>query len=117
MPLAERSLGDVVVVSVTGDLTATTGMGIQLRDTVRTLLQQGHRHLLLDLAATQHLDSTGLGELVHAFASTRNRGGALGLLHPTRRIKELLRITKLESVFECHDSEEDALAAFPPKVP
>jgi len=101
-----------MIIAVAGDLTADSRLGVGLRDAVRHLLQLGHRKVVLDLVGTAHLDSTGLGEIVHAYASTRNRGGTLKLLHPGRRIKELLAITKLNSVLECYDDEADLLAAF-----
>lgn len=112
MSLTKRSVGDVMIVSVTGEMTAGTGIGVLLKDTVRSLLQQGHRKLLIDLAGVPYMDTSGLGELVQSFATTENRGGSLKLMKPTRRIKDLLTITKLQSVFECCDSEADALAAF-----
>lgn len=111
MAITERAAGDVVIVAVTGDLTSDSGIGVQLRDAVRHLLQLGHRKVVLDLAGAARLDSTGLGEIVHAYASTRNRGGTLTLLRPSRRITELLTITKLRSVLECYDSEAEVLEA------
>jgi anti-anti-sigma factor len=114
MAVAERAAGDVVIVSVTGDLTGGSGNAALIRDAFRDLLQRGHRKLVLDLAGAASLDSTGLGEIVHAYASTRNRGGTLKLLRPGRRITELLRITKVDSVLDSHDTEAEVLAAFSP---
>ena len=115
MAIAERAAGDVTIVAVSGDLTADSGIGVQLRDAVRHLLQVGHRKVVLDLAGAAHIDSTGLGEIVHAYASTTNKGGTLTLLRPSRRITELLTITKLRSVLECYDSEAEALEAVAPR--
>jgi anti-sigma B factor antagonist len=113
MQLEERTVGDIVIVGVKGDITLNKGSDVVLRDKVRSLIQQGHLKLIIDLGQVSHMDSAGLGELVHAYATTRNKGGSLKLLGLTRRLKDLLAITKLATVFESFDQEADAIASFP----
>ena len=112
MQLDERMAGDVVIITVTGDITLNKGGDVQLKDKVQSLLQQGRKNLLIDLSNVSYVDSAGLGELVHAYATTKNRGGALKLLNVTKRLKDLLVITRLLTVFDTHDSEAAALASF-----
>ena len=112
MQLAERKAGNVIVVMVTGDITLNKGGDVLLKDKVHSLLQQGHRHVLLDLGGVSIVDSAGLGELVQAYVTTKNRGGVLKLLHVTKRLKDLLVVTKLLTVFDTFDNEPDALASF-----
>ncbi|MBF8300543.1 MAG: anti-anti-sigma factor [Acidobacteria bacterium] len=112
MQLEERTAGDVVIVKVTGDITLNKGGDVLLKDKVQSLLQQGHKKLLIDLSSVSYVDSAGLGELVQAYATTKNRGGALRLLNVTKRLKDLLVITRLLTVFDTFDTEADALASF-----
>lgn len=112
MQLFERTTGDVVIVSVSGDITQNKGGDIALKDKIRSLIQQGHKKVVVDLSHVSHVDSAGLGELVHAYATTKNAGGSLKLLHVTKRLKDLLAITKLVTVFESYDDEATALASF-----
>jgi anti-sigma B factor antagonist len=111
MQLEEKVVGDVVVVTVNGDITLGSG-GVGLRDKVRSLIDQGHKKLVLDLSGVSYMDSSGLGELVHVYATMKNKGGSLKLVGLTRRISDLLTITKLVTVFETYDSEASALASF-----
>ena len=112
MQLAERMAGDVVVVTVTGDITLNKGGDVLLKDKVRSLLQQGHKNVLLDLGGVAVVDSAGLGELVQAYVTTKNRGGVLKLLNVTKRLKDLLVVTKLLTVFDTFENEAAALASF-----
>lgn len=112
MQLAERMAGDVVVVTVTGDITLNKGGDVLLKDKVRSLLQQGHKNVLLDLGGVSVVDSAGLGELVQAYVTTKNRGGVLKLLNVTKRLKDLLVVTKLLTVFDTFENEAAALASF-----
>jgi anti-sigma B factor antagonist len=114
MNIEERHSGDVTIMMVTGDITLGKGGDVLLKDKVRSLLQQGRLKLLIDLGGVSYLDSTGLGELVQAYATTKTKGGSLKLLRLTKRIKDLLAITKLATVFESFDSEADAIASFGP---
>lgn len=112
MQLEQRVVGTVAVVTVTGDITLNKGGDVLLKDKVQSLLQQGHKHLLIDLGGVSYVDSAGLGELVQAYATTKNRGGALKLLHVTKRLRDLLVVTKLLTVFDTYENEADALASF-----
>ena len=112
MELEERIVGDVAIVTVTGDMTANKGGDALLNDKVQSLLQQDRKHLLVDLSGVSYVDSAGLGELVQAYVTTTNRGGALKLLHVTKRLRDLLVVTKLLTVFEAFDDEASALASF-----
>jgi anti-sigma B factor antagonist len=112
MQLEERVIGDIVVLAIKGDITLNKGGDVILKDRIRSLLFQGHKKLLLDLGEVSFLDSAGLGELVQAYATTKNKGGALKLVRLTKRLKDLLTITKLVTVFESFDTEADAIASF-----
>ncbi len=112
MELEQRIAGDVAIIKVTGDITLNKGGDVLLKDKVQSLLQQGHKHLLVDLSGVSYVDSAGLGELVQAYATTKNRGGALKLLNVTKRLQDLLVVTKLLTVFEAFDNETAALASF-----
>jgi anti-sigma B factor antagonist len=79
---------------------------------LRSLVQQGQKNLLLNLADVNYVDSAGLGAIVHAYATVKNQGGNLKLLNLTKRIRDLLSITKLLTVFESYDNEAEALKSF-----
>jgi len=111
MTLSERSVGSVTILDVVGDVKLDEGAG-QLRDKVRSLLQQGKTKLLVNLGAVPYIDSAGLGELVQAYAVSKKQGGALKLVNATKRLKDLLVITKLATVFEMFDDEAAGLASF-----
>jgi anti-sigma B factor antagonist len=112
MQLEERTVDDIVIVAVKGEITLNKGSDVVLRDKIRSLIQQGHLKVIIDLGQVPYMDSAGLGELVHAYATTRNKGGSLKLLGLTRRLKDLLAITKLATVFDSFDQEADAIASF-----
>lgn len=112
MQLEERIVGHVAIVKVTGDITLNKGGDVLLKDKVQSLIQQGQRNLLVDLGGVSYVDSAGLGELVQAYATTKNRGGALKLLNVTKRLRDLLVVTKLLTVFDTYDNEAAALASF-----
>jgi anti-sigma B factor antagonist len=112
MQLEERIAGSVAIIKVTGDITLNKGGDVLLKDKVQSLLQQGHKNLLVDLGGVSYVDSAGLGELVQAYVTTKNKGGVLKLANVTKRLKDLLVLTKLVTVFETHDSEAAALASF-----
>ncbi len=116
MQLEQRTVGDIVVVTVSGEITLTKGGNVALNDKIRSLVQQGHTKLLLDLGDVPYVDSAGLGELVHAYTTTKNKGGTLKLVRLTKRIKDLLTITKLATVFESYESEAAAIASFSASV-
>jgi|ERR1051325_387752 anti-sigma B factor antagonist len=111
LTLTERTVGDVVVVDLAGKVTLGDGDAM-LKDKVRSLVQQGHRKIVLNLAQVSYIDSAGLGELVQAYAAVNKNGGRLKLLNTTKRITDLLSITKLLTVFETYDSEAEAVTSF-----
>ena len=112
MQLSERRIGDVVVVDVSGRITLGDGSDQALKDKMRSLVQQGHTKLLLNLGEVSYVDSAGLGEIVYSYATVTKNGGTLKLLNVTKRIKDLLSITKLLTVFETFDSEAEAVTSF-----
>ena len=107
-----RDLGRVVVVDISGRITLGEGSST-LRNLLRDLLSQGHKKIVLNLADVDYIDSAGIGELVSGFSSVTKNGGELKLLHLTRRVHDLLQITKLFTVFEVHSDEAAALRSFP----
>jgi len=112
MQIDQRTSGDVAIVVISGDITLSKGGDVLLKDKVQSLLQQGHRKILLDMGGVAYVDSAGLGQLVQVYATTSHLGGSLKLLNTTKRIRDLLSITKLLMVFECHDEEAAALKSF-----
>ncbi len=111
MQIEERRSGDVMILDLTGKLTIGDGDEL-LRDKINSLLQQKQRQLLLNLEGVPYIDSAGLGEIVRTYTTVKNNGGDLKLLNLTKRIADLLAITKLATVFESFDSEEDAVNGF-----
>ena len=111
MQIEERRSGDVMILDLTGKLTIGDGDEL-LRDKINSLLQQKQRQLLLNLEGVPYIDSAGLGEIVRTYTTVKNNGGDLKLLNLTKRIADLLAITKLATVFESFDSEEDAVNVF-----
>ena len=113
MHISERTVDDVVIVDVSGKVTLGDGGDVVLKDKMQSLVQQGRKKVLLNLADVSYVDSAGLGEIVQSYATVMKNGGALKLLNVTKRIKDLLSITKLLTVFECFDSETEGISSFP----
>ena len=111
MKATVRQVEGVVVVDLSGRIKLGEGSSV-LRDTVKDLLSKGHKNILLNLGDVNYIDSSGIGELVAAFTSVRNQGGELKLLNLTRKIHDLLQITKLYTVFDVRDDEAEAISAF-----
>jgi len=111
MKIDERSAGDVKILDITGRITMTQGEGV-LKDRIHSIAQQGHAKILVNLAGVDYIDSTGLGELVGAYTTVTRAGGKLKLLNITKKMHDLLAITKLLTVFETFDSEQDGIASF-----
>ena len=107
-----RQVDGVTVVDLNGRITLGEG-SIILRDTVRDLLGKGRKNILLNLANVTYIDSSGIGELVSAFTSVRNQQGELKLLKLTKKVHDLLQITKLYTVFDVKDEEAEAVNSFP----
>ena len=112
MRIDERKAGDVMIISVAGDITMAKGGDLMLKDKVRSLIEQGYLKLVLDMGEVSYVDSAGLGQLVQAHAAASSAGGVLKLSRVTKRLKDLLTITKLVTVFDSYDDEESALASF-----
>ena len=106
-----REVSGITVVDLSGRITLGEGSSM-LRQMVRDLLAKGQHKVLLNLGDINYIDSSGIGELVSGFTTVRNQGGELKLLHLTKKVHDLLQITKLFTVFEVHDNEQQALASF-----
>jgi anti-sigma B factor antagonist len=109
--ITNRQVGDVTVIDVSGRITLGEGSSA-LRDALRDIVAKGHKKILLNLGDVSYIDSSGIGELVAGFTSVSNQGGQLKLLGLTKRVKDLLQITKLYTVFEVHDDEPGAIRSF-----
>jgi anti-sigma B factor antagonist len=112
MTISERTESGVAILDIEGPITVGPESADLLSDKIRSLLQQGQKLLLVNLAAVPYMDSTGLGMLVHAFATATRQGGSLKLLNSTKKLHDLLVITKLATVFDSFDNEAAALASF-----
>lgn len=106
-----REVNGVTVVDLSGRITLGEGSVI-LRDLVRDLIGKGHKKILLNLGDVTYIDSSGIGELVSAFTTVRNGGGELKLLNLTKKVHDLLQITKLYTVFDIKDDEAAAITSF-----
>ena len=111
MQIEERPLGDLIILDVTGKLTIGEGDEF-LKDKINSLIQQGHKKLILNLEGVPYVDSAGLGEIVRTYTTVSRQGGNLKLLNLTKRIEDLLSITKLLTVFDTYESEQEALNSF-----
>ncbi|HEY1800414.1 MAG TPA: STAS domain-containing protein [Terriglobales bacterium] len=111
MKISSRSVDGVSILDCSGRITLGEG-SITLRDTVRDLLGKGQKKILLNLGDVTYIDSSGIGELVSAFTTVRNQGGELKLLNLTKKVHDLLQITKLYTVFDVKDDETSAVKAF-----
>ncbi len=103
--------GAVKVVELVGPITLGSG-DLKVRETIKELVSGGHQKIVLDLGEVPFMDSTGIGELVAAYTSARNRGATLKLARLTRRIKDILDIAQLSAVFESYESVEEAVVSF-----
>ena len=106
-----RQVGEVTVVDLSGRITLGEG-STMLRDNIRELLGRGQKKILLNLGDVTYIDSSGIGELVSGFTTVTNQGGQLKLLNLTKKVHDLLQITKLYTVFEVHNDEAAAIASF-----
>jgi anti-sigma B factor antagonist len=111
MHIEERAIGDVMVLDLKGRVTLGEGDEL-LKDKVNSLINQGQKKLVLNLAEVPYIDSAGLGEIVRTYTTVSRQGGSLKLLSLTKRITDLLSITKLLTVFETFESEQDAVKSF-----
>ena len=106
-----RQVEDVTVLDLKGR-ERIRGATIALHESIRCLAGEGKIQVLLDLAWVKHIDSSGLGELLASHVTLDKKGGALKLMHMTESVHELMKITKLLTVFDIHDDEPKALASF-----
>ena len=106
-----RQVDGVTILDLSGRITLGEG-SVQLRDSIRDLLAKGSKLILLNLADVNYIDSSGIGELVSAYTTVRNQGGELKLLNLTKKVHDLLQITKLYTVFDVKDDEASAIASY-----
>ena len=111
MTFTTREVGGVTLVDLSGKITLGEG-GVTLREEVRKLLAAGQKKIVLNLAEVNYIDSSGLGELVSAYTAVKNAGGELKLLNLTSKVRDLLVITKLVTVFDVKDDEASAVSSF-----
>ena len=111
MQIAEREAGGVTVLDLSGKITLGEGDTL-LKDKLHSLLHQGKKKLLLNLAQVNYVDSAGLGALVSAYTTVAREGGTLKLVNVTKKLQDLLSITKLLTVFETFDIEDEALRSY-----
>ena len=111
MKVTTRQVDGVTILDLSGRITLGEG-SVQLRDAIRDLLSKGQKLILLNLADVNYIDSSGIGELVSAYTTVRNQGGELKLLNLTKKVHDLLQITKLYTVFDVKDEEATAIASF-----
>ena len=111
MTIEERPTDGVMILDLKGKLTICEDVEL-VKDKINSLIQQGEKKLLLNLAEVPYVDSAGLGEIVRTYTTVNRQGGSLKLLHLTKRIEDLLAITKLLTVFDTFDSEQDAISSF-----
>ena len=109
--LNSRQVGDVTVIDVAGRITLGEGSSA-LRDTLRDMIGKNQKKILLNLNDVSYIDSSGIGELVSGFTTVTNSGGQLKLLNLAKRVKDLLQITKLYTVFDVHEDEAGAIRSF-----
>jgi anti-sigma B factor antagonist len=106
-----RQSDDITIVDLKGRITLGEG-SVTVRDTVHDLLSKGQKRILLNLGGVNYIDSSGIGELVSAFTAAKKQGGELKLLNLTKKVHDLLQITKLYTVFDVKEDEALALESF-----
>lgn len=111
MPVSQRKDGEVVVLEFSGPITVGRG-DVDVRESVRTALASGERSILLDFDGVTALDSAGVGELISAYTSITNRGGALKLARLSPKVDSVLQVTQLSGILDSYPSQEEALVAF-----
>ena len=112
LKITQRTSGNVSILDLSGKITVGEG-SVQLREAIRNLLDGNSKYILLNLGDVSYVDSSGIGELVSSYTTVNKQQGNLKLLKLTKKIQDLLAITKLLTVFETFDDEEKALASFP----
>ena len=111
LSINERQAGDVTVLDMSGRITIGEG-SVALRTAIRRLLEEGKKKILLNLGGVGYIDSSGIGELVSSFTAINKEQGQLKLLKLTQKLRDLLAITKLLTVFDDYDDEQEALNSY-----
>ena len=111
LDVKERQAGDVTILDMSGEVRIGEG-SIALRDAIRNLSANGKKKILLNLAGVSYIDSSGIGELIANYTTISKDGGQMKLLNLTGKVKDLLVITKLLTVFDSYETEADALSSF-----
>lgn len=111
LTIASRSVDGVSVLDLSGRITLGEG-SVQLRDAVRELIGKGQKNILLNLGDVNYIDSSGLGELVSAYSTAKNQGASVRLLSLTKKVKDVLQLTKLYTVFDIYDDEAAAVSSY-----
>jgi len=111
LSIATRELDGVTILDLSGRITLGEG-SVQLRDAIRELISKGMKNILVSLGEVNYIDSSGLGELVSAYTTAKNQQANLKLLNLTKKVKDLLQVTKLYTVFDIYDDEASAIASF-----
>ena len=111
LTIASREVDGVTVLDLSGRITLGEG-SVQLREAIRDLIGKGRKSILLNLGDVNYIDSSGLGELVSAYTTSKNQGAALKLLSLTKKVKDVLQLTKLYTVFDIYDDEASAIASY-----
>jgi anti-sigma B factor antagonist len=111
MKFTSREVDGITVLDLSGKIMLGEG-SVTIRDAVRDVLAKGSNKILLNLGDINYIDSSGIGELVSALTAVKNAGGSLKLLQLTKKVKDLLQITKLYTVFDIYDDEAEAIASY-----
>jgi anti-sigma B factor antagonist len=111
MKIVERLINDVTILDLHGKIMIGEGDDV-LRDSVSKVVESGKTKIILNLGEVDYVDSAGLGEIVRCYTTVSRKGGRLKLIHLTKKIRDLLSITKLLTVFETFDSEDEAVRSF-----
>lgn len=111
MSVHTRQVDGVTILDLSGRIVLGEG-SVQLRNAIKELVNKGQKQILLNLSDVNYIDSSGLGELVSGYTTVRNAGGELKLLGLTKKVKDLLQITKLYTVFDVKDDEATAVSSF-----
>ena len=111
MKVIVRLVDSVTIMDVSGRITLGEGC-TQLRELIREQLSKGNKNVLLNLGDVSYIDSSGIGELVSSYTAVSNQGGSLKLLNLTKKVQDLLQITKLYTIFDVHDDEAKAISSF-----
>jgi anti-sigma B factor antagonist len=111
LTIASREVDGVTVLDLNGRITLGEG-SVQLREAIRDLISKGSKTILLNMGDVNYIDSSGLGELVSAYTTAKNQGAAVKLLNLTKKVKDVLQLTKLYTVFDVFEDEASAISSF-----